>query len=399
MSTAAIGEAPVSRETLFESLEAILPVLDRGREEAEETRRISPTVVAALKEGGFLRLSLPRTYGGLEADPVTIFQLVERISRVDSSVGWEVTIANSIAQISAKLPAEGTDLMFGGDRDALACGSLNSVGRAVVDSDGYRLTSQSPFNSGCRFSDWCLMQGKVELPGEPERDEPEILAMFCPIGEADIVDNWDVIGMRGTASNDVRVEGVFVPKELTFPVAALGQPSANPHYQGTVFRMPLCHQVPIAFAPLLGALRAALDWATDVARNKTPIFSSSKLRHRSIAQINFGKALGRYQAAYSLIETTLERYWEQVSGGATVTAEGKAEIYLSGVQAVELITEGIRQVASVAGTSWIRRGNPIERALRDIEVLRHHAYGNESRFGTVAQVHWDLEPDFPYINI
>lgn len=399
MSNTTVHRTPIDRESLFEKLEAIASTIENGREEAEETKRISPSVVDALKEAGFLRMSLPESYGGLELDPVTLFQVVERISRIDSSVGWEVTIANSIAQIASKLPADGSDLMFGSNRDAVGCGSLNSVGKAVTEGDGYRLTAQSPFNSGCRFSDWCLMQGKVERPGASGDVEPEILAFFCPMKEAEVIDNWDVVGMRGTASNDVRVENVFVPKTLTFPVAALGQPSSNPHYQGPLFKMPLCHQVPIAFAPILGALGAALDWVSDLAQNKTPIFASSKLRHRSIAQINFGKALGRYRAARALLETTLERYWRQVEAGETVTAEGKAEIYLAGVQAVELITEGIRQVASAAGTSWIRKGNPVEQALRNTEVLRHHAYGSESRFGTVSQVHWDLEPDFGYISI
>lgn len=399
MAATTITETPVTPEILCERLEAIRPVIEGGRDEAEESGRITEPVVEALKDAGFLRMALPRSYGGLETDPVTVFRIVEKISRIDCSVGWEVTIANALAQIAAKLPEDGTDAIFGADRDAIGCGSLNSMGKAVPDGDGYRLTAQAPFNSGCRFADWCMMQGEVERPGEPEDAEPEIRAFFCRMAQAEVIDNWDVVGMRGTASNDVRVEDVFVPTTLTFPVTALGEPSLNPHFQGPAFLMPLCHQVPIAFTTLLGSLGAALEWVSDLAQNKTPIFTSSKLRHRPIAQIDFGKALGRYRAAFVLIETTMEKHWERVSQGGSVDAAGREEIYLAGVQAVELITEGVRFLASVAGTSWIRKDNPLERALRDVEVLRHHAYCNESRFGTVTQSHWGLEPDFPYINL
>ena len=290
--------------------------------------------------------------------------------------------------------------MFGADSNTLACGSLNSVGKAVPVDGGYRFTSRSPFNSGCRFSDWCLMQGEVQR-NEPAGDgKPELIGLFCPLKDAEIIDNWDVVGMRGTASNDVRVEDLVIPKALTFSLEALGKPSVNPHYGGDLYRSPVCTLVlSTGLAPVLGTLGAALDWVSDLAQNKTPFSSSSKLRARSIAQINYGKALGLYRASYVLIENTIERVWSKICAGETASKEDKADLFLASAQAADMISEGIRRAAAVAGTTWIRKGNPVERAVRDIEVMRHHAYVSESRFGTVAQVYWGLEPDFSFITI
>ena len=399
MALPAATEVPVTLETLLDRLERITPIIEKHRDEAEQQGRLSDPVVEALKEAGFLRLYLPRSYGGLEVDPVTLFRLTERISRLDSAVGWQIGISNSTVFITSCLSEAGTDGIFGTDSNALVCGSLNSMGKALPEGDGYRFSSRAPFNSGCRFSDWCLMQGQIQRDDAPSDAEPETIALFCPMKEAEIIDNWDVIGMCGTASNDVRVEGLAVPEVLTFPLERLGTPAQNPHFQGDLYRMPVCHNVPLVFVPVLGALGAALDWVSDLAQNKTPIFTSSKLRHRSIAQINYGKALGRYRASYVLIETSQRRIWSQAATGQTITSEDKADLYLSAVQAMEMITDGIRLAASVAGTSGIRKGNPLERALRDVEVLRHHGYVNEGRYGTVAQVHWGLEPDFRFISI
>ena len=378
----------------------ITPVLERHRDEAEETARLSDPAVEALKEAGFLRLYLPRSFGGLEVDPLTHFRIAERVARVDYAASWEMGIANSMAFIAQYLPEEGTETMFGAGPNALACGSLNSVGKAFPVEGGYRFTSRAPFNSGCRFSDWCLMQGQVQRNKTGDDEEPELIGLFCPLKDAEIIDNWDVVGMRGTASNDVRVEDLIVPKAQTFSLEALGKPSPNPHYRGDLYRSPVCTLVPsTGLGPVLGTLGAAIDWVSDLAQNKTPFSSSTKLRERSIAQINYGKALGLYRASYVLLETTIERVWSKICAGETASTEDKADFFLAGAQAADMISEGIRHAASVAGTTWIRKGNPVERAVRDIEVMRHHAYVNENRFGTVAQAYWGLEPDFFFISI
>ena len=51
------------------------------------------------------------------------------------------------------------------------------------------------------------------------------------------------------------------------------------------------------------------------------------------------------------------------------------------------------------GTTRVHKGNPVKRAVRDIQVMQYYAYLNESRFGTVAQVYWGLEPDFSFISV
>ena len=60
----------------------------------------------------------------------------------------------------------------------------------------------------------------------------------------------------------------------------------------------------------------------------------------------------------------------------------------SAVQVVELMYR-------VAGTSGIATTSPLERYFGDVQVLRHHVVGAESRYETVGQVYLGLPPDFP----
>ena len=57
----------------------------------------------------------------------------------------------------------------------------------------------------------------------------------------------------------------------------------------------------------------------------------------------------------------------------------------------------VRHVADAAGSSVFDKAQPLERIVRDMETLRHHGFANESRYGSVAQVHWDAELDYPLL--
>ena len=64
---------------------------------------------------------------------------------------------------------------------------------------------------------------------------------------------------------------------------------------------------------------------------------------------------------------------------------------------MQACAEVVRLVADAAGSSVIYEAGPLERLVRDMEVLRHHGFTNEQRFGSVAQVMWDAPLDYPVL--
>jgi len=65
--------------------------------------------------------------------------------------------------------------------------------------------------------------------------------------------------------------------------------------------------------------------------------------------------------------------------------------------AVSSAVEAVELMYSVAGTSGIYTTSPLERYFRDVQVLKHHAFGAETRYETVGQVYLGLSPDFPFV--
>src|SRR6202034_1275562 len=73
----------------------------------------------------------------------------------------------------------------------------------------------------------------------PEREEPEMLVAFVPRHELTILDTWDTVGLRGTASNEVTLDAAFVPRHRIFALgrfAATNEPQGEVAEEGTIFQ-------------------------------------------------------------------------------------------------------------------------------------------------------------------
>ena len=219
--------------------------------------------------------------------------------------------------------------------------------------------------------------------------------VVLPMAECRIVDNWHALRMRGTGSNDVRADDVWVSASQMIPIPEPDQAVRNRHYQGTLYRCPgrviFATYVPVT---LVLAENALLELER-LAEGKTPYADTRKLKHRSIAQIKYGKALAVFRSSRRLFLEALEEAWDRALAGREATPREKADLYLAGTHAVQSSAQVVRWVADAAGSSVIYQDSPLERIVRDMETLRHHGFANESRYGSVAQLRWDSELDYP----
>jgi alkylation response protein AidB-like acyl-CoA dehydrogenase len=179
------------------------------------------------------------------------------------------------------------------------------------------------------------------------------------------------------------------------PIPEPDQAVRNRHYQGTLYRCPgrviFATYVPVT---LVLAENALLELER-LAEGKTPYADTRKLKHRSIAQIKYGKALAVFRSSRRLFLEALEEAWDRALTGREATPREKADLYLAGTHAVQSSAQVVRWVADAAGSSVIYQDSPLERIVRDMETLRHHGFANESRYGSVAQLRWDSELDYP----
>jgi alkylation response protein AidB-like acyl-CoA dehydrogenase len=380
--------------TLLEAARGIAPVIRQHRDEAEHERRLSAPVLAALHEAGLLRMCTPRALGGLETDPVTRALVIEEISGHDSAAGW--TLANPLdwAYLCARLPDAGAEEIYRSSTNVLIAAQFGRPMQAVPSEDGYRITGRAPFVSNCHDANWIASTAIVApADGSAAPVEPEIVMAYLPRESCEIVDTWHVMGMRGTGSNDVAVTDVFVPRARTFPFVPEFTPGS--HYQGPLYRFPLIGVVASNLPPLLLAVaRQAIDEVTELAQGKVPVTRTTALRERAAAQAKLAQAEGALRAGRLLLYDTLRETWEATLVGQTISLRQKADLQLAMTHAVSSAVSAVELMYQVAGTSGIYTRSPLERHFRDVQVLRHHAFGAETRYETVGQVYLGLAPDF-----
>jgi alkylation response protein AidB-like acyl-CoA dehydrogenase len=357
---------------------------------AERNARLHDDTVAALLAAGVARLYLPQSLGGLEVDPVTCAQVTERLAVADPSAAWFVMVANSAKLMASAWPEAMVEHLLS-DPDVVLAASGNRPFRAVRDGNGWRLSGVNSFVSGCHHARWLLSPAFFDESGA------DVRTVILPLEQCQIVDNWQVLGMRGTGSNDVRADGIWIPEIQAARMPEPGTQVRNSYYQGDLYRCPgriiFATYVPVTLVLAQRAIQA-LD---ALAEGKTPYAESRKLKHRSIAQIKSGMALATYRAARGYFFDALAEAWQRAQRGAPASADEKADLYLAGTHAVQSSARVVRLVADAAGSSVTYQGSPLERILRDMETLRHHGFANESRYGSVSQLRWGADLDYPLI--
>ena len=381
--------------SLIDAAREIAPIIQKHNEEAERERRLSRPVLSALRETGLLRMSTPRSLGGLETDPITRALVVEEISRHDSAAGWTLENPLDWAFFCARLPDEGAEEIYSTGADILIAAQIGRPLNASSTEGGFRVSGRAPFVSNCYDADWISSTAVVDVDRHSE-GEPEMVMVYFPREDCEIFDTWDVMGMRGTGSNDISVTDVFVPKSRTFPMVPEFEPGS--HYQGPLYRLPLvCAAGTGIPTPMLRVARRALDEVTELALTKTPVASSGLLKERSSAQIQLGKAEAILRSGRLLLLDTVSEAWQRCVDNIPHTLKQRADVLLASTRAMSSAVQAVELACRIAGTTAFRATSPLERCFRDVQTMRHHVFTSEARYGTFGQVYLGVPPDFPAV--
>ncbi|MEM7016464.1 MAG: acyl-CoA dehydrogenase family protein [Pseudomonadota bacterium] len=349
----------------IERAEALAPLVQAHADEAERERHLPAAVAAAFAKAGLYRIAMPGFCGGEEADPATQIRTIEAVSTADGSAGWNLMIGIESFGLIAPSFTQCADLIE--DPMTVMCSSTAAVGRADKVEGGFRVSGQWQFVSGCHNSQ--LFGATVLLYENGERI-PDTTRVYALVKkpEFEIVDTWYVGGLRGSGSHDIKLDDVFVPDAHI--VAPIGGAMAR---NSALMRFPLGAR--LAYNKIgvsLGIARAAIDAFIELAEGKTPRFSSKTLRERTQAQQAVAKAEVRLRSARALVFDEVEKMWETVLSGQRVSAKERAIFQIACSDAAQACAEAVDWVCDAAGTSANQTGMLLERAARDIRVIRQH---------------------------
>lgn len=353
--------------------------IGKAGDEAQTLRHCPAWVIDAMIDKGLFRFTVPRELGGEDASVGQTIEVIEAISAIDASVGWNVMLGSEInAMAAGGMERSLANEVYLDNPRVIMCGGGGPgtlPSRAVEQPDGsFRVWGQATFISGCHNATWCFMVAPVFENDALKivNGAPIVKLWMLHRDEWEILDTWDVSGLRGSGSHDVVTHGGLVPAR--FATADLVTLPAL--YDNPVYRIPVPLRLAYNKAAVaIGVARGALDAFVDLANTKTPMLTSVLLRDRPGAHLRMGEGEASLRAARAfLFEAMGEVENELYSGREAPSAKATQIARLACTHAANASMNVVDSVHNAGGTSAIRMDSPLERKLRDAHGCATHRW-------------------------
>ena len=377
---------PVSRAR------ALGPAIAAAADRIEQTQTIPEPLWSQVVQARMPRLLLPRSVGGDEVEPWVYMRAIEEISRFDGSLGWNLFVANSAALIAPFIPLESARTIYADPRAAIAWGPPNEH-KAIAVPGGYRITGEWHFASGCRQATWMGAHAQVVEPDGTLRlnrfGRPTVRTLLYPAEHAVHIEDWNTLGMRGTASEGYTLNNLFVPEEFT---GTREDPTlrrdTGPLY---AFTMQGLYAVGVS-AVAFGIARAMLDALKSLAADKAPR-GLVRMADSPVVQSEFAKREGVLGAARAYLVETLRDIYDKADDVEAIDTEDRVRLRLACAHGTHAAIEIADYVYKAAGTSAIFKGTPFERRFRDMHTLSQQIQSRDAHFEAVGRVMFNGDPD------
>ena len=373
------------------------PVIVEAADEIERTQSFPEPLRSMLYESRLARMLLPRSVGGDEVQPWVYLQAIETLSYRDGAVGWNMSIANSLALIVAFIPLETAQAIYADPNSILAAGPPGKH-HAIVEPGGYRITGEWNFASGSRQANWMAANCPViDADGSVRLNRfgrPSIQTLLFRKEHATPIQNWDPIGMRGSGSEGYRVQDLFVPEAYS---GSFHEDPASRRVKGRLYAFTTqgFHALGVT-SVALGIARAMLDAFIALAAKKVPR-GLQRLADSPVVQSGFGRQEAALRAAREGLIAVLKNVWDNADDVAPINLEDRIRVRLSCAHAIDAAIAACDFVYRAAGTAAIVRGSPFERRFRDIHTVSQQFQAREAHYEEAGRVIFNGDPEQKYL--
>ncbi|GHG49954.1 acyl-CoA dehydrogenase [Sinomonas cellulolyticus] len=364
--TTASAQRDVTAEAVIDRVKALIPTIAERAAEGDRDRSVPAEIVAALVEAGVARVLVPAAFGGAELGLETWFEIVHEIAKSDMSTAWIASLAMHHPHYIAQFPLAAQEEVWRDGPDVVIAASIAPVCKIEPVEGGYRVTGRSPFTSGINNSTWAMVSGFVPGSGPG----PDWRFFLMPVSDYEVLDTWDVVGMRGTGSNTIVTEGVFVPEHRVLAYADLNEgvsPGSKVH-DNPMYALPFKSYSSLTFSvPILGAARGVYE--------KFVAWTASRVAAGGAAVRDFTSVrvkLSRAAASIDAAELMLRRILDTAIGPVRPTEDDRARAMRDYSRAVELAVEAIDALVAIGGSAVFGASHPIQRAWRDVHFASTH---------------------------
>ena len=288
-------------QAVLDGVRDLLPTFRERADDAERLRVVPEASVKELEETGFFRLLQPQRFDGLEADPIDFYTAVRDIASACGSTGWVSSVLGVHPWQVALFADEAQQAVWGEDTGTRLSSSYAPTGKAVVTEGGFTLSGKWSFSSGCDHCSWVLLGGLVF---NEDNQVIDFRTFMVPREKYQILDVWNVVGLRGTGSNDIVVEETFIPEEFTLSMGETGQCKGPGQAVNTsdLYKLPF-HSIftTTISTPIIGMAQGAYAEHVDMQQKRVrAAYLGEKASLDPFAAVRIARASSEIDAAWAL---------------------------------------------------------------------------------------------------
>jgi 3-hydroxy-9,10-secoandrosta-1,3,5(10)-triene-9,17-dione monooxygenase len=368
------GSVPVlTWEQALETVRALAPRLKARAALTESSRRIPEETLQELHASGLMRVLQPRRVGGSELPWVSLIDIGSGLAAACASTAWNWVNYAVHHWMLAFWPLATQDEIWNADPDMLIASSVVfPAGKAERVPGGYRLSGRWPFSSGVDPSLWNMLGGIVQDGENPG----EYRLFLLPRSDYRIIDNWHVMGLRGTGSNDVEAKDVFVPEGRTLSVDATRGGSRHPGAEvntGAIFRIPIFATFPYMLTGVaLGVAMGAYDGFLEGARTRVARYSGKGLADMTAVQMKIAEAASCIDIARTVMRSHCEEAQRFADRNEVPDLAIKVKWRRDGAFTAGLCERAVDVLFKCGGGSALFDDHPLQRAFRDVHAATAH---------------------------
>ncbi len=349
-------------------------------QQAEELRRLPGATLDDAHAANFFGLLAPTSLGGAGLSFAEFLDVVRRLGQGCASSAWTLSFLALHVWLLCKFEPTLQDELFKDGAWPLAPAPLAPTGKARKVEGGYQISGRWEWATGIHHADWVMVNCLEDGAMGPR---------FCVLPLADVVveDVWRTAGMAATGSNTIVAQDVFVPEHRTLAAVLLKfapSPGEAVHPNTTVVYPMTATLGLVAATPALGAAEGALAAFTERMKAKVQAYSGAKQGELPVTHLRLGEAIATVRAARLIWEDAVRLLERDGHHGHQTPMETLLALRLAAADIVRLANQATSSLAAAAGASSGFLNVPLQRHLRDLQMMRGHVMFDWDRNAQIA---------------
>jgi len=354
---------------------------------AADSDKIDDRWFDLLREMGVFRSLLPAELAGAGLGPPEAMDLVEELATLSGNVGWISFVGLTGGIFATELPLDLARVIYA-DPDALVAYAGAANGRLDKDGDGYVLTGHWEAASGLSRAAWVAVGCRMPDGDHHSRNSPGTAVAFVPRADCDASYAWKPVGLSGTGTGSLRIDGAAVAAEQLLPDP--GRDAAD-YWRKRRGRL----LIPSLMACVsLGLARAAIGEVVGQFASESDGRPGGRRADSEHVQHALGRLHADVRSARAFLREVTVDCWQRATAGEDLSLEQGALHRLAATHAAVVAAEASAAAAALIGVRGVTPSHAVCRHWIDartvaanvtVRDLYYRVYGGAAMGGAIPQ--------------